>query len=89
MERAYQVFGDARFERLSGISVSHLYNLRSTKPYQNKRRRWTKTRPTGIPIGSRRAPQPNGMPGYIRTDSVHQGYQDGVKGVYTSTRWTV
>lgn len=82
MERALLVFGDARFERLAGISVSHLYNLRGSKPYQNKRRHWTKTRPTGIPIGQRRAPQPNGMPGYIRIDSVHQGDQDGVKGVY-------
>ena len=27
-------------------------------------------------------PQPNGLPGYIRIDSVHQGDQDGVKGVY-------
>jgi transposase InsO family protein len=82
MERALLIFGDARFERLAGISVSHLYNLRSGKQYQSKRRHWTKTRPTGIPIGQRRAPQPNGAPGYIRIDSVHQGDQDGVKGVY-------
>lgn len=82
MERAHQVFGDARFERLAGISVSHLYNLRASHPYQNKRRHWTKTNPTGVPIGKRRAPQPNGMPGHIRIDSVHQGDQDGVKGVY-------
>ena len=82
MERAYQVFGDTGFERLAGISVSHLYNLRGSRPYQNKRRHWTKTNPTGVPIGKRRAPQPNGMPGYIRIDSVHQGDQDGVKGVY-------
>lgn len=82
MERALLVFGDARFERLAGISVSHLYNLRGGKPYQNKRRHWTKTRPTGIPIGQRRAPRPNGIPGYIRIDRVHQGDQDGVKGVY-------
>jgi hypothetical protein len=73
MERAFQVFGDVRFERLADISVSHLYNLRGNKPYQNKRRHWTKTNPTGIPIGKRRAPQPNGIPGYIRIDSVHQG----------------
>ena len=72
MERAYQVFGDARYERLAGISVSHLYNLRGSRPYQNKRRHWTKTNPTGIPIGKRRAPQPNGLPGYIRIDSVTQ-----------------
>lgn len=82
MERALRVFGDARFGRLAGISVSHLYNLRGGKAYQGKRRHWTKTRPTGIPIGQRRAPQPDGIPGYIRIDSVHQGDQDGVKGVY-------
>lgn len=82
MERALLIFGDARFERLAGISVSHLYNLRGGKQYQSKRRHWTKTHPTGVPIGQRRAPQPNGMPGYIRIDSVHQGDQDGMKGVY-------
>jgi len=82
MERAYEVFGDPRYERLAGISVSHLYNLRGSKPYQNKRRHWTKTNPTGTPIGTRRAPQPDGVPGYIRIDSVHQGDLDGVKGVY-------
>ena len=82
MERAYRVFGDPRYERLSGISVSHLYNLRGSKPYQSKRRHWTKTSPAGAPIGKRRAPQPNGVPGYIRIDSVHQGDLDGVKGVY-------
>lgn len=82
MERALLIFGDERFERLSGISVSHLYNLRGGTQYQSQRRHWTKTRPTGVPIGQRRAPQPNGSPGYIRIDSVHQGDQDGVKGVY-------
>jgi transposase InsO family protein len=82
MERAYQVFGDPRYERLAGISVAHLYNLRGSKPYQNKRRHWIKTNPTSVPIGTRRAPQPDGVPGYIRIDSVHQGDLDGVKGVY-------
>ena len=82
MERAHQVFGDIRFERLAGISVSHLYYLRGSSPYQNKRRHWSKTNPTGVPIGKRRAPQPNNLPGHIRIDSVHQGDQDGVKGVY-------
>jgi transposase InsO family protein len=82
MERAYQVFGDPRYERLAGISVSHLYNLRGSKQYQNKRQHWSKTNPTGVPIGKRRAPRPNNTPGYIRIDSVHQGDQDGAKGVY-------
>src|SRR3546814_17262090 len=33
-------------------------------------------------IGIRRAPRPQGRAGFIRIDSVHQGDQDGVKGVY-------
>lgn len=82
MERALLIVGDARFARLAGISVSHLYNLRRGIPYQRTRRHGTKTRPTGVPIGQRRAPQPNGSPGYSRIDSVHQGDQDGVNGVY-------
>ena len=35
-----------------------------------------------IVIGQRRAPSPNNQPGYLRVDSVHQGDQDGIKGVY-------
>ncbi|SFN00587.1 hypothetical protein [Nitrosomonas communis] len=81
MERAFLIFNDARFERLANISVSHLYNLRAGRAYQDKRRHWTKTRLTSVPIGQRRAPQPDGVPGYIRIDSVHQGDQDGMKGV--------
>lgn len=33
-------------------------------------------------IGERRKPNANGQPGFIRIDSVHQGDQGGVKGVY-------
>ena len=33
-------------------------------------------------IGERRRPEPNGQPGYLRVDTVHQGDLDGVKGVY-------
>jgi len=82
MERAYHLFGDARFERLAGSSVSHRYNLRGGTQYQRTRRHWTKTRPTGVALGQRRAPQPNGRPGSIRIDRVHQGDQDGGKGGY-------
>jgi hypothetical protein len=35
-----------------------------------------------MPIGARRAPLPQGRAGFIRIDSVHQGDQDGVKGLY-------
>jgi transposase InsO family protein len=82
MERAYGIFGDARYERLATISVAHLYNLRQRPGYQRLRQVWTKTRPVTIAIGERRAPAPNNQPGYLRVDSVHQGDQDGIKGVY-------
>jgi len=82
MERAYLVFDDARYQRLAAISVGHLYNLRQGPAYQRLRQVWTKTRPVTTAIGERRAPAPNHQPGYLRVDSVHQGDQDGVKGVY-------
>lgn len=82
MQRALAVFGDTRYARLARISVAHLYNLRGATGYRARRQRWTKTRPTTLAIGSRRAPQPDGRPGFVRIDSVHQGEQDGVKGVY-------
>jgi hypothetical protein len=81
-ERAYQCFGQDKYQRLSGISVSHLYNLRGSKTYQRQRCVLTKTRHKTAPIGQRRKPCPNDQPGYIRIDSVHQGDQDKRKGVY-------
>jgi len=80
--RAHQHFGDARYIRLAGISVAHLYNLRASTGYRKQRRVWTRTRPTPLRIGVRRAPAPSGLPGYIRIDTVHQGNQDGFRGVY-------
>ena len=65
----------------AGVYLAHLYNLRAAAGYRARRQHWAKTRPTGIPIGERRAPQPDGHPGYLRIDSVHQGDEDGVKGV--------
>jgi hypothetical protein len=82
LRRAFSTFGDLRYERLSQISVSHLYNLRASPPYLKNRLVWRGTRPSAVPIGIRKAPAPQGLPGYIRIDTVHQGDQDGVKGVY-------
>lgn len=41
-----------------------------------------KTRPIKTNIGERRKPFPEGRPGFLRVDSVHQGDLDGVKGIY-------
>jgi len=81
-ERAWQVFKQAEYQRLAGISVSHLYNLRHSTPYTRQRGTVDKTRPVQNSIGERRKPRPEGRPGYIRVDTVHQGDWDGTKGVY-------
>ena len=85
LRRAYRDYGDTRYERLSQLSVSHLYNLRKSAGYQSQRRSFTKTHPVCNPIGVRKAPSPNGRTGFVRIDTVHQGDQDGVKGVYHIT----
>jgi len=81
-ERAWQRFGDQRFERLAGISVAHLYNLRKRSEYRKTRIVYEKTRPVKNAIGVRRKPDPQGRPGFIRIDTVHQGDLDDVKGLY-------
>lgn len=74
--------GDARFERLRHISIAHLYNLRKEKRYQLRSLTYEKTKPTTVVIGERRKPEPEGRPGYIRVDTVHQGDREEEKGVY-------
>lgn len=81
-ERACSLFSQSQYQRLAGISVSHLYNLRHSKTYQRQRCSLTKTQPKKAPIGQRRKPTPNDQPGYIRIDSVHQGDQGKRKGIY-------
>jgi hypothetical protein len=57
--------------------------LRSTPAYRKRNTSYQPTRPTPIPIGERRKPRPQGLPGYLRIDTVHQGDdQDGNKGLY-------
>lgn len=85
LKRAYHDYGDHRYARLAGLSVSHLYNLRRSHGYQAKRKTFTKTHPICNAIGIRKAPSPNGRAGFVRIDTVHQGDLDGAKGVYHIT----
>lgn len=80
--REYYEYGDERFARLARISVAHLYNLRKSRPYRARRISYQKTRPVQVAIGERCRPEPQGRPGYLRIDTVHQGDLDGIKGVY-------
>ena len=81
-ERAFHLFHQTAYERLATISVAHLYNLRRSAGYRRQRGHIQSTRPVAIQIGQRRRPQPNGQPGFLRVDSVHQGDFDGIKGIY-------
>ncbi len=95
LERAYGQFGQPEFRRLAGISVSHLYNLRRSAAYRRNAAVFEPTRPSGVSIAERRRPDPQGRPGFLRVDTVHQGDWDGAKGVYhinavdTVTQWQV
>lgn len=95
LQRECEQFGHTQFERLAKISVAHLYNLRADARYRNQAAVFETTRPTGIPIGERRRPDPQGRPGFLRVDTVHQGDWDGAKGVYhinavdAVTQWQV
>jgi transposase InsO family protein len=82
LEREVQVYGKQEYARLAGISVAHLYNLRKSQRYRERRLHYVKTRPTTVSIGERRKPDPQGQPGYLRLDTVHQGDQPEAKGVY-------
>ena len=82
LEREYGEYGQAAYQRLAAISVAHLYRLRNSEGYRKRNASYQPTRPTPIPIGERRKPRPQGSPGYLRIDTVHQGDQDGCKGLY-------
>ena len=82
LEREYQEYGQAAFEQISQISVAQIYRFRDSEGYRKHNTSYQPTRPTAIPIGERRKPRPQGRPGYLRIDTVHQGDRDGNKGVY-------
>ena len=80
--RQYHVFGDERFERLTGISNGHIYNLRGRRAYRSARTTFRATRGAISSIGKRRRPRPEGRPGFVRVDTVHSGDLGGEKGAY-------
>src|SRR5271157_2428092 len=84
LEREWELYKRPEYVRLATISVAHLYNLRHHQRYRERLLNYTKTRPTAVSIGERRKPQPQGQPGFLRLDTVHQGDQPqgGEKGVY-------
>jgi len=82
LEREYERFGKKEYKRLKNISVAHIYNLRNSRCYLRHGRVFLETKSHNIPIGVRKKPRPNGKPGYLRVDTVHQGDKNKKKGVY-------
>jgi len=82
LQREFQEYSKAEFQRLAAISNGHLYNLRRNPRYRQQRKNYQKTRPSAVAIGERRRPDPGGRPGYLRVDTVHQGDTENGKGVF-------
>jgi hypothetical protein len=82
LSEMYTIYKDNRFQRLAHLSTSHLYNLKQKEVYKTYSLTYTKTNPVSTNIGVRVKPEPDGKPGYVRVDSVHQGDLDKQKGVY-------
>ena len=80
--REFKEYKKEDYEIIKDVSVAHIYNLRRTRQYQTHALTFTKTQAVQRNIGERRKPSPNGCPGYIRVDTVHQGDSKEKKGVY-------
>lgn len=82
LEREAVKFNKLAFQNLSHISVSHIYNFRKEPIYKRINLHYEKTKPVGSKLGVRKKPRPDGVPGFLRVDSVHQGDLEREKGVY-------
>ena len=78
----YTLYGKQEYERLAKISHGHFYRIRESDTYKETSLTVGRTISVIRAIGIRKKPQPNGRPGFVRADTVHQGDLDGVKGVY-------
>jgi transposase InsO family protein len=80
LERENEVYGHYEYTSIAAISVAQIYNLRRSQRYGGKH--YTHTKTVVSKIGERVKPESQGLPGQIRIDTVHQGDQNGHKGVY-------
>ena len=82
--RASHRFGDRRFQRLEGISNSHLYNLRRSTVYRRRREKMPDpSHPVPWTTGERWRPGPFEHPGHLRVvAAVRQKLPDPLERVY-------
>lgn len=95
LEREYKVFAKTDYSGISQVSPSHIYNLRETRQYRSHSLTVKKTNAVKVLIGERRKPEPQGKPGFLRIDTVHQGDLNKKKGIYhinivdETTQWEI
>ena len=84
LKREFEKFNRIEYGNISHISSAHIYNVRNKNlQYSSSPAKFLKrTQATQVNIGIRKKPEPNGEPGYLRVDTVHQGDFNGKKGVY-------
>lgn len=78
----YEVYGRKEYAQLAKISHGQFYRMRESHTYRAHALTVGRTISVARSIGIRKKPQPNGRPGFVRADTVHQGDLEGVKGVY-------
>jgi hypothetical protein len=87
VRRQWEVFHEKVYEPISHISVSHISNLRDRDEYKASYLHHTQARQSSI--GETIKPEPNGLPGYIRVDTVHQEAVYHINAVDEVTQWQV
>ena len=87
MRRECELFGKKEYQNLSHISISHINNLRDSERYKAKYLHHTQARQ--IPIGTTVKPDPNGLPGSIRIDTVSQNDVYHINSIDEITQWEI
>lgn len=87
LRREAEIFGDDKYSHISAVSASHIDNLRKTNHYRTFWVNGTKAREVGI--GKTKEPKPNGKPGSVRVDTVHQRDVYYINMVDEVTQWEV
>jgi len=87
VRREYELFGKSPYQNLSHISISHINNLRDSDRYKANYLHHTHARL--VPIGETAKPNPNGLPGSIRVDTVSQNDVYHINSIDEVTQWEI
>ncbi len=87
LRRMSEVYHDTHYKLISQVSSSHINNLRHSGAYKEL---WVNgTKAVERTIGETRKPQPNGKPGSIRLDTVHQREIYYIHAVDEVSQWDI